>query len=110
MPLVRKSERTNDIDLFFSCLRLSLNHLFTVTNATEYTRICCDLLEYWATCSEFEREIIRQYGFMVETPNGVNAGVDYCHEKFVQLIRDSTGKMHVRGKVRICCHVYSCGL
>ena len=66
--------------------RLTLAHLFTVTNATEYTRICCDLLEYWSVCSEFEKALIMRHGFVLQTPEGVWVGKDYAHEKFVRLI------------------------
>ena len=68
--LVRKSERTNNLDLFFSCCRMSMI-LFTTSNATEYSRIMGDFLTYWHTCSDFEKALIRSYGFTLVSPNGV---------------------------------------
>jgi hypothetical protein len=83
--LARHSERKNDVDLFLSVLRLSLP-LYCNTNATEYTRLACDWLVLWDTASDLDRCLIRKYGFTVETVNGVRVGLDYSHEKFVNMI------------------------
>ena len=43
--LARRSERRDDVDLFFTVIKLALP-LFCTTHATAYTRICCDLRRY----------------------------------------------------------------
>jgi hypothetical protein len=90
--LFRKAERCNKLDLYFTCMRLSLP-LLAVENAYNYVHIFTELLKYWATCSEAEEDLIRKYGFTLETPNGAFVGIDYGHEKYVRLVRDSTGKV-----------------
>jgi hypothetical protein len=94
--LVRSSERRNDLDMFFTTVRLSLP-LFCDTHATCYVRICCDMLRNWKVWSDLERRLIRDRCFTVESESGQRIGVDYSHEKYVNLIREKTGKVHRRG-------------
>ena len=68
--LARRCERTNNIKEFFNSLPLYLP-LCCGTNSTEYTKICFDLLKYWETCSELEKEVITKYGFTLETGSGL---------------------------------------
>ena len=75
--LVRKCERNNNAREFFDSLCMFLP-LFCVTNSTEYTKICCDLIKYWSTCSDLEKEIVAKYCFTLETGTGVQVGLDYC--------------------------------
>jgi len=90
--LFQKAECCNKLDLYFACMRLSLP-LLAVENAYNYVHIFTELLKYWATCSDAEQDLIKHYGFTLETPNGMHVGVDYGHEKYVRLVRDSTGKV-----------------
>ena len=94
--LFRKAERCNKIDLYFACMRLSLP-LLAVENATNYILIFTELLKHWETCSVAEKDLMKKYGFVLETPNGIFVGVDYGHEKYVRLVRDETGKVKRRG-------------
>lgn len=91
--LLRKAEQRNNIDLYFSCMCLSLP-ILAVSNAKNYVHIFTELLKYWKTCSKCEKNLIAQYGFVLETSNGVLAGIDYGHEKYVRLVRDTTGKIY----------------
>ena len=94
--------------LYLACMRLSLP-LLAVSNAKNYVHIFTDFLKYWATASDAEKELVTKYGFTLETVNGVTVSLDYGHEKYVRLVRDSTGKIYRRGsKARIefaglCC-------
>jgi hypothetical protein len=78
--LFRKAERRNNIELYFSSMRLSLPTL-AVSNAKNYVHIFTELLKYWTTCSKSEKSLIAQYGFVLETSNGVFVGIDYGFEK-----------------------------
>jgi hypothetical protein len=99
--LFRKAEQRNNIDLYFSCMHLSLP-ILAVSNAKNYVHIFTELLKYWKTCSKCEKNLIAQYGFVLETSNGVFVGIDYGHEKYVRLVRDTTGKIyHARSVARI---------
>jgi hypothetical protein len=94
--LYRKAERTNDIDLYFTCMRMSLPILAT-GHAVKYVRVFTDVLRYWTTCSDHERFLIRKYGFTMQTPMGFFIGIDWGQEKCVKLVRDVTGKVQRRG-------------
>lgn len=91
--LFRKAERRNKIDLYFSCMRLSLP-LLAVMNCNNYVLIFTETLKFWDGASELEKDIIRKYGFTLETPNGVHVGMDFGFEKYVRLVRDQVGKIH----------------
>ena len=94
--LFRKAERENNIELFFTSMRLSLPFLCS-TNAKEYVNIFTDILRNWHIASECEKIIIKKYSFTMKTPNRVNIGMDFGHEKYVCLSLDSTGKIFGRG-------------
>ena len=53
--------------------------------------------KFWEICSELDKEIIRRYGFTLLTGRGVNVGLDFCFEKYVNLVRDTTGKVSRAG-------------
>lgn len=55
--------------------------------------IYTETLKVWETASERDREVIRKYGFTLRTPNGVNISMDFGMEKYVRLVRESTGKI-----------------
>jgi hypothetical protein len=94
--LVRKAERTDNLDDALSAIRLSTS-LYCVTNSTEYTRLACDVLQGWATASMLEKTILRKYFLTVKSSKGANVGLDFLHEKFVHLTRDNSGKIYHRG-------------
>ena len=94
--LLRKAEQRNKFTLYLACMRLSLP-LLAVANAKNYVHIFTDFLKYWATASDAEKELIEKYGFTLETANGVTISLDYGHEKYVWLVRDSTGNFFRRG-------------
>ena len=102
--LIRKSERNNSFETFLSGLRLFLP-ICCDTNATEYTRIISGLLKYWAIASEVEKKTLELYGFTLDTGNGVHVGIDFVHEKYVNLIRLKTGKIVKRGHAAMIEHV-----
>ena len=104
--MFRKAERTDNADLYFSCMRLTLP-LLAYTNSSWYVHIYSNLLQYWDTASDAEKEVIRKYGFTLRTPNGVTVGLDFGHEKYVRLVRDKTGKIKQRGaKARVESEAY----
>jgi len=104
--MFRKAERTDNADLYFTCMRLTLP-LLAYTNSSWYVHIYSDLLQYWDTASDAEKEVIRKYGFTLKTPNGVTVGLDFGHEKYVRLVRDKTGKIKRRGaKARVESEAY----
>jgi hypothetical protein len=73
-----------------------------VKNASNYVHIFTELLKYWETCSDSERDLTTRYGFTLEMPNGVHIGIDFGHEKYVRLVRDDTGKIRCmanKGKI-----------
>ena len=90
--LLRKAERRNKFNLYLACMRLSLP-LLAVANAKNYVHIFTDFLKYWATALDAKKELVQKYGFTLETANGVTVALDYGHEKYVRLVRDSTGKI-----------------
>jgi hypothetical protein len=96
MLLFRKAERRNKIDLYFACMRLSLP-LLAVENCTNYMLIFTEMLRYWDECSPAEEDLIRRYGFVLETPNGTFISMDFGMEKYVRLVRDTTGKIRRAG-------------
>jgi len=96
MLLFGKAEHCDKIDLYFSCMHLSLP-LLAVENAHNYVLIFTEALKYWATCSIAEKDLIWKYGFTLETPNSVHVGMDFGMEKYVWLVRDSTGKVKRAG-------------
>jgi hypothetical protein len=69
----------------------------SVANATNYTKLSFDLIQVWAKCSEAEKEFITRYSFTLTTANDVNVGLDFAHKKYVNSIRDTTGKIYQRG-------------
>jgi hypothetical protein len=79
-----------------SSVRLTLT-LYCTTNSTEYARICCDIIKAWETASDLDKALIRRYGFTLQTENEVNVGLDFGHEKFVNIVRDTTGSESKRG-------------
>jgi hypothetical protein len=92
MLLLRKAEHRNKIDLYFACMRLSLP-LLAVESCTTYMLIFTEMLRYWDECSPAAVDLIRRYGFVLETPNGTFISMDFGMEKYVHLVRDTTGKI-----------------
>ena len=99
--MLRKAERKNNVDLYLSAMKLTLP-LLAHTNSDVYVHLFADFIQYWETCSEAECKLIRLYGFTMESSNGARIGLDFGHEKYVRLVRDSTGKVAAHGgKARI---------
>jgi len=93
---VAKAERYNKIEYYFSAMRLALPMLIS-QHATNYVRTFTDVLKYWDTCDDRSRGLIRDYGFTIQTPGGINLGIDLGQEKSVRLVRDETGKIVRKG-------------
>jgi hypothetical protein len=44
------------------------------------------MLRYWDECSPAKEDLIRRYGFVLESPNGTFISMDFGMEKYVCLV------------------------
>jgi len=96
MLLFRCAERRNEFETFLAAIHLVLPFAST-QHATKYLRICCDWLKYIKICSPAEEAIIKARCFTLLSEHGAHIAIDYVHEKYVNLIRDTTGKNYKVG-------------
>ena len=71
--------------------------LFAVTHATDYMRICCDLLIWWHCASYAERIIYEEFIFTQLTTKGTSIFTDLFMELSVMDIRAMLGKVYRAG-------------
>ena len=97
--MIRDSEKAGthgDLQMFLSCLRLSLP-LFAVAHATNYIHLVCELLEWFQLASDAERILFENFFFTKISNNGKPIWVDRGVEWTVRHIRAFLGH-RVRSK------------
>jgi len=94
--ILRDLEKCNSIDLFFGGIRLVLP-LFCAAHATEYVRICHDVLIWRATASEAEVRLFQEYCFTSITADGKFLFKDKAQEKVNGYVRAEVGDVVLPG-------------
>lgn len=98
--ILRDSEKSGahgDVDAFVTGVRFSLV-LFTVTHAVKYVRICVEFLKWWATASDAEKLLFRNFIFTRNSPHGCPIWADRCVEWSVEHVRRVVGKHERQGQ------------
>jgi len=98
--IMRDSEKSGprgDVDLFLTGMRFSLI-LFTVTHAVKYVRICTEFLHWWATSSDAEKILFKNFIYTKLTAHGRPIWADRCVEKTMMHLRMFLGKHKGQGQ------------